>query len=120
MAHAASTQPRRRALLAPFDRLFPRRRSPHRGSRRRSARSSGRRRQVPGGALLPATSPTPYYLRDYDPVWAAIRDAGMLVVASTCDRRREGERPRALTLKVVMENASRSTSPMTEGRGQTH
>lgn len=64
--------------------------------------------------LLPATSPSPYYLRDYDPVWAAVQDAGMLVCIHTQTGGVKVNDPEALTLKVVMENAQQVNQPMTE------
>lgn len=64
--------------------------------------------------LLPATSPMPYYRREYDPVWAAIQDAGMLVCIHTQTGGVKVDDPEALTLKIVMENAEQVNQPMTE------
>jgi predicted TIM-barrel fold metal-dependent hydrolase len=64
--------------------------------------------------LLPSTAPAPYYSRDYDPVWAAIQDAGMLVCIHTQTGGVKVNDPEALTLKVVMENAQQVNQPMTE------
>ena len=64
--------------------------------------------------LLPATSPLPYYRREYDPVWSAIQDAGMLVCIHTQTGGVKVDDPEALTLKIVMENAQQVNQPMTE------
>jgi len=64
--------------------------------------------------LLPATPPRPYYLRDYDPVWAAIQASGMQVFIHTQTGGIKVNDPEATTLKVVMENASQVNQPMTE------
>lgn len=64
--------------------------------------------------LLPATAPRPYYLRDYDPVWAAVRDAGMSVFVHTQTGGVKVNDPEALTLRIMMENAEQVNRPMTE------
>ena len=64
--------------------------------------------------LLPATPPKPYYSRDYDPVWAAIQDSGMLVCIHTQTGGVKVNDTEATTLKVVMENAQQVNQPMTE------
>ena len=64
--------------------------------------------------LLPATAPRPYYLADYDPVWAAIQASGMSVFVHTQTGGIKVNDPEALTLKVMMENAQQVNQPMTE------
>ncbi len=64
--------------------------------------------------LLPATAPRPYYLRDYDPVWAAIQASGMSVFVHTQTGGIKVNDPEALTLKIMMENAQQVNQPMTE------
>lgn len=64
--------------------------------------------------LLPATAPRPYYLRDYDPVWSAISDAGMSVFIHTQTGGVKIDDPEALTLRIMMENARQVNEPMTE------
>ena len=63
--------------------------------------------------LLPATAPRPYYLDDYDPVWQAISDAGMLACIHTQTGGIKVNDPEALTLKIMMENAQQVNQPMT-------
>jgi predicted TIM-barrel fold metal-dependent hydrolase len=64
--------------------------------------------------LLPATAPRPYYLPDYDPVWAAVSEAGMSVFIHTQTGGIRVNDPEALTLKVMLENAEQVNQPMTE------
>jgi hypothetical protein len=64
--------------------------------------------------LLPATAPRPYYLPDYDPVWAAVSETGMSVFIHTQTGGIRVNDPEALTLKVMMENAEQVNQPMTE------
>ncbi len=64
--------------------------------------------------LLPATPPKPYYVRDYDPVWAAIQDAGLQVFIHTQTGGVKVNDPESTTLRVVMENAAQVNQPMTE------
>ena len=66
------------------------------------------------GVLLPATAPMPYYRREYDPVWAAIQDSGMSVFVHPQTGGIKIEDPKALTLRVMMENAQQVNQPMTE------
>jgi len=63
--------------------------------------------------LLPATSPLPYYVSDYDPVWAAIQASGMLVCMHTQTGGIKVEDPEAITLQVMLENARQVNQPMT-------
>jgi len=63
--------------------------------------------------LLPATAPRPYYLADYDPVWAAVAAAGMSVFVHTQTGGVKTNDTEALTLRVMMENARQVNEPMT-------
>ena len=56
--------------------------------------------------LLPATPPLPYYSRDLDPVWDAIRDTGMQPFFHTQTGGVKVNDPSSTTLKDVMENAA--------------
>ncbi len=64
--------------------------------------------------LLPATPPLPYYSRDLDPVWDAIRDTGMQPFFHTQTGGVKVNDPSSTTLKVVMENAAQVNQPITE------
>ncbi len=64
--------------------------------------------------LLPAMAPRPYYLADYDPVWAAVQASGMSVFVHTQTGGIKVNDPEALTLKVMLENAQQVNQPMTE------
>jgi predicted TIM-barrel fold metal-dependent hydrolase len=64
--------------------------------------------------LLPATPPQPYYLRDYDPVWAAAAAHGMQIFFHTQTGGVKVNDTSATTLKVVMENAQQVNQPMTD------
>ncbi|MFN8025457.1 MAG: amidohydrolase family protein [Acidimicrobiia bacterium] len=65
-------------------------------------------------ALLPATPPLPYYSRDLDPVWDALRDTGLQPFFHTQTGGVKVNDPSSTTLKVVMENAAQVNQPMTE------
>jgi len=64
--------------------------------------------------LLPATPPIPYYSRDLDPVWDAIRASGMQPFFHTQTGGVKVNDPESTTLKVVMENAAQVNQPITE------
>ncbi len=64
--------------------------------------------------LLPAIPPTPYFSREYDPVWAAIQGIGGHVFIHTQTGGVKVGDTEATTLKVVMENASQVNQPVTE------
>jgi len=64
--------------------------------------------------LLPATPPIPYYSRDLDPVWDAIRASGMQPFFHTQTGGVKVNDPSSTTLKVVMENAAQVNQPITE------
>ena len=64
--------------------------------------------------LLPATPPTPYYERRYDPVWAAASAHGLNVFFHTQTGGVKVNDPEAVTLKVVMESARQVNLPMDE------
>jgi len=64
--------------------------------------------------LLPATPPLPYYSRDLDPVWDALRDTGLQPFFHTQTGGVKVNDPSSTTLKVVMENAAQVNQPITE------
>ena len=64
--------------------------------------------------LLPSIPPRPYYLRDYDPVWAAAQANGVHVFIHTQTGGIKVDDPASTTLKVVMESAAQVNQPMTE------
>ena len=64
--------------------------------------------------LLPAIPPTPYYSRDYDPVWSAAVANGVHVFIHTQTGGVKVNDREATTLKVVMESARQVNQPMTE------
>src|SRR4029079_8776466 len=64
--------------------------------------------------LLPATPPKPYYLRDFDPVWAAAQANGVHVFIHTQTGGVKVNDTTATTLKVVMESAAQVNQPITE------
>ena len=64
--------------------------------------------------LLPAISPIPYWSRELDPVWDAIRAQGLQVFIHTQTGGVKVDDPASTTLKVVMETAAQVNQPMTE------
>jgi hypothetical protein len=64
--------------------------------------------------LLPATPPLPYYSRDLDPVWDALRATGLQPFFHTQTGGVKVNDPSSTTLKVVMENAAQVNQPITE------
>ena len=64
--------------------------------------------------LLPAISPIPYWSRELDPVWDAIRAQGLQVFIHTQTGGVKVNDPASTTLKVVMESAAQVNQPMTE------
>jgi predicted TIM-barrel fold metal-dependent hydrolase len=64
--------------------------------------------------LLPATPPLPYYSRDLDPVWDAVRATGVQTFFHTQTGGVKVNDPASTTLKVVMESAAQVNQPMTE------
>ena len=63
--------------------------------------------------LLPATPPKPYYLPDFDPVWAAARANGVHVFMHTQTGGVKVNDPEASTLKFMMEAAKQVNEPVT-------
>lgn len=64
-------------------------------------------------ALLPATPPKPYFSRDFDPVWDAVRANGLQPFFHTQTGGVKVNDPESTTLKVVMESAAMVNQPMT-------
>ncbi|GMU78340.1 MAG: amidohydrolase [Acidimicrobiia bacterium] len=63
--------------------------------------------------LLPSTPPKPYFSRDLDPVWDAIRANGLQPFFHTQTGGVKVNDPESTTLKVVMESAAMVNQPMT-------
>jgi len=64
--------------------------------------------------LLPATPPKPYYMQEYNPVWAAVQANGLQPFFHTQTGGVKVNDPQSTTLKVVMESARQVNRPMTE------
>jgi predicted TIM-barrel fold metal-dependent hydrolase len=65
-------------------------------------------------ALLPATPPRNYYMRELDPIWAALQTSGLHPFFHTQTGGVRVGDTEALTLKVMLENAAQVNQPMTE------
>jgi predicted TIM-barrel fold metal-dependent hydrolase len=63
--------------------------------------------------LLPATPPKPYFLPDFDPVWAAAQATGVHVFMHTQTGGVKVDDPEAPTLKFMMEAAAQVNQPVT-------
>lgn len=63
--------------------------------------------------LIPSISPIPYWSPELNPVWDAASANGMQIFVHTQTGGIKVNDPEALTLKVVMENASQVNQPMT-------
>jgi predicted TIM-barrel fold metal-dependent hydrolase len=67
--------------------------------------------------LLPATPPKPYYLDDFDPVWAAAQANGLQAFFHTQTGGVKVDDPESTTLKAMMEAASQVNRPVTPKSG---
>ena len=67
-----------------------------------------------GAILLPAIPPTPYYSREYDPVWAACQANGTHAFFHTATGGVKVNDPKSTTMRIVLDSVKTVNAPMTE------